>query len=201
MVARSGQSEVRVYHSQDDRDAAMDSVYDMSATMRAIIGNRRGTMLALVYEHVAEIAEEFLTEDRTHEHIESLFERWQQRHFGRVLEPVARGLLHQEIWRQIDPREGGSQRPSGSVYGSVGDRGRWEAAQGRVRAYTPGKSHVARLEAICRLAGAELGPGVQAMPSAYAPRLNADAEYERLEMLREQARQIREPGDDTGEEG
>lgn len=196
MVARSGKTEARVYTSQDDRDAALDSSYNLSTTMRAIVGNRRATMLVLVHEHIAQIAAEFLSEDRRHEHIESLFERWQQRHFGRVLEPTARGLLHQEIWRQIEPREGGTNRPPGGAYASVGERDRWEAAERRVRPYVPGESHLARLEAICRAAGATLGPGLGPMPDPETPRMHPDREYERLQLLRDQAAEIREPGSD-----
>lgn len=204
MVARSNKTDEKVYKSIDDRDAALDATYDLSGPMRALLGPRPGTMLALVYEHLAEIAALFLTEDRRHEHVESLFERWQQRHFGRVLEFTARRLLHQEIWRQIDPREGGTIRPSGSLYASRGDQQRWEDAESKTRPLKAGESHLARLEGICRRAGAPIGAGVvRSMPDAEAPRLSPDAEFERLQYLRRQAVELstprapyREPGAD-----
>lgn len=198
-MARDERQTVTAYQTSEDRDIAVEAGYTLSSVILAVFGERPKSTLAGIYVHLAEIAELYLREDRSHERPEDHFARWCVRHFGRVLEPAARGLLHQEVWRRLEYRDGGTKRPTASLYASWSEQERWEAAERGQAAYVPGESHVARMEGICRAVGVELGPGPQRMPSAFTG-LSRYAEHERRQELRAQAARLPyadEPEDDT----
>jgi hypothetical protein len=143
----------------------------------------------------AELAEAYYSEIRTQG---PGVENFLVRHFGRAT-PRLLGVLRYEVRRLSDRAPAGL--PSSDLFASVAEEERWTQATRKVMA-APDWDELPfeqRLGLIAAAAGAKLGPGPRKLKLPEMPRikpLSEEAYNQRMDLLREQARELREPGEE-----
>jgi hypothetical protein len=143
-----------VYHNQRDRDISLEASYQLSDVLRAALElpARPASILAMVAQHVTDLAELFWREASLTGGVSDAvkFDSWCSRHFGRQLEPSARGLL----WGEVRYRKEGVTSRSGALWDSWGEQQRYERAASQVGPFLGGSDEnaLAHIERIVKLA-------------------------------------------------
>ena len=178
-------------HDRTERDRRTEESYSLSVDILQVFGDapvEREEIPAIVARHVAELAEWFFGQASAGRVAGGLLSEklraWEQRHFGRELEPVAHGMLSYEVFRKTRRNQG----PPASNFSSPAEEWRWIEASRDPR--RNGEELLDWIERLCRRAGAPIGPGVQDMPPEREPRPSVRATHNRLEQLRAQAAEV-----------
>ena len=143
-----------IYKTQLDRDNALEATYSLSDVLRAALDLREHprSILALVAEHVTDLAELFWSEAATTGGTDprTKFDTWSVRHFGRQLEPSCRGML----WCEARARMRGATTAIVGLYDSWGEQQRYERAARELGPWKGGNEEqaLARAERIVKLA-------------------------------------------------
>lgn len=184
----------RVYQRGEDRDAALDDTYRLSDSMRAALEldtNHPRGVATLVMANATELVELFWREARTlsGRGTAQKLDEWSVRHFGRVLEPGARGLL---LFEARSREEYAGNRRTLALYASYGEQRRFEESVRTCGPRGESEGSLGYVERICRESGVDLGPGPRQMPHAPGRR-----EWERRQNEQKAAAlAYREPGED-----
>lgn len=179
----------RHYATIDERDSAIEERWRIPGKPEGL------STLAWIYAEAPALAEEFCRVSKPSGAIGATLRFWEVRRFGAELEPAAHRLLLGEIRRQT----AGQHRlmPSLSVYDSLPEQHRFEAAAAKVCAAETGPlDSERRIGAIVKAAtGKALSfeALVRGMRMPYAP---GSREWERRQNEQKAALSAREPGSD-----
>lgn len=150
------------YESAEDRDRAVESYYRLSEPILALLGGERPvSVLAAVSAEQVALAEMFHQEHPRGATLDERADYWCVGHFGRKLEPAARGILLFALRRTLALGQGGRVAPPGSIFRDFVEQRAWERAT--VADHEPG-SVTDRARRIALSVTGEIADGPPTMP-------------------------------------